>query len=144
LIAVLFFACPTSSQEYLDAGRKAVIHEHATAKRTGASGLGVLSSDKCCTVRYLQLRYAFCIPEKETCAKCALELFLEQFSHEVPERIFGRLQCFWVPWSFQVEERQRRLASKHCPVVAKSFARSSYHHRTAHGFLAGMILGKMT
>jgi hypothetical protein len=59
LTGVLFFACPTSSQEYLDAGRKAVIHEHATAKRTGAQGLGALSSDKCCTVSRLDLYHAF-------------------------------------------------------------------------------------
>jgi hypothetical protein len=50
LLGIAFFPHQTSSQEYLESGRKAVIHEHATAKRTGGQGLGIMSSDKCCTV----------------------------------------------------------------------------------------------
>jgi len=54
-VAVTLLACPVRGQSWDDSGRKAVIHEHANAKRaSGGSGnslsVGAISSDKCCTV----------------------------------------------------------------------------------------------
>lgn len=55
MVAIALLTAPVKGQNWDDNGRKAVIHEHANAKRaSGGSGIslsvGAISSDKCCTV----------------------------------------------------------------------------------------------